>query len=116
MLHPMRRREFLTETGRTALSLCFLPLTARVKENQAYSEPRDGVAWRDRIDDAENQLPKLMQEAVVPGLSIAVIKDAKLSWHRGFGVKDSESRTPVDNDTMFEAASMSIRLCRDEAV
>jgi CubicO group peptidase (beta-lactamase class C family) len=48
-----------------------------------------------------------MQEAVVPCLSISVIKDAKLSWHRGFGVKDSKSRTPVDNDTMFEAASMS---------
>ena len=48
-----------------------------------------------------------MQEAKVPGLSIAIIKGAKLGWRRGFGVKDNASKEPVDNDTMFEAASMS---------
>jgi CubicO group peptidase (beta-lactamase class C family) len=30
-----------------------------------------------------------------------------LQWRRGFGVKDSASKEPVDNDTIFEAASMS---------
>jgi len=48
-----------------------------------------------------------MQESTVPGLSIGIIKDAKLAWRRGFGVKDSVSKEPVDTDTMFEAASMS---------
>ena len=48
-----------------------------------------------------------MEEAKVPGLSIAIIKDAKLDWRRGFGVKDAASRKPVDDDTVFEAASMS---------
>jgi CubicO group peptidase (beta-lactamase class C family) len=48
-----------------------------------------------------------MEEAIVPGLSIALIKDSKLLWRRGFGVKDSASKEPVDNDTVFEAASVS---------
>ncbi len=48
-----------------------------------------------------------MEEAIVPGLSIALIEDGKLLWRRGFGVKDSASKEPVDNETVFEAASVS---------
>jgi CubicO group peptidase (beta-lactamase class C family) len=55
----------------------------------------------------EKQIPELMEQAVVPGFSIALIADAKLVWRRGFGVKNSVSKEPVDNDTVFEAASTS---------
>jgi len=48
-----------------------------------------------------------MEEFVVPGLSIALVRNAKLVWRRGFGVKDANSREPVDHDTVFEAASVS---------
>lgn len=44
---------------------------------------------------------------VVPGLSMGIVKDAQLRWRRGFGVKDAASKKPVDDDTVFEAASMS---------
>ena len=40
-------------------------------------------------------------------LAIAIIKDAKVLWRRGFGVRDSASKEPVDNDTVFPAASVS---------
>src|SRR6202023_2071285 len=53
------------------------------------------------------RIPKLMDKAVVPGFSIVIIQDAKLLWRRGFGVKNSASKEPVDNDTVFEAASTS---------
>ena len=59
------------------------------------------------IAHMEKQIPMWLEESKVPGLSIAVIKDAKLAWRRGFGVKVNGSKEPVDNDTMFEAASMS---------
>lgn len=59
------------------------------------------------IADLENQIPKWMQEGKVPGVSIAVIKDAKLAWRGGFGFADSASREPVDVNTVFEAASVS---------
>jgi CubicO group peptidase (beta-lactamase class C family) len=55
----------------------------------------------------ESEITKRMEEAKVPGLSIAIIKDGKLFWRRAFGVKESASKEPVDNDTLFEAASVS---------
>jgi CubicO group peptidase (beta-lactamase class C family) len=68
---------------------------------------KDETPWKTLIADLEKQIPKLMEAAKVPGLSIALIKDAKLLWRRGFGVKDSASKEPVDNDTVFELASVS---------
>ncbi|MDQ3674413.1 MAG: beta-lactamase family protein [Gemmatimonadota bacterium] len=50
---------------------------------------------------------ELMKGAIVPGLSIAVIKDSELVWKRGFGVKDSISGGNVDDDTVFDVASVS---------
>ena len=47
-----------------------------------------------------------MEEHLLPGLSIAIIKDGKLGWRRGFGIKNSASKEPVDNATVFEAGSM----------
>jgi CubicO group peptidase (beta-lactamase class C family) len=105
--HPMRRRDFLVESGRTALSFCLLPLVARAQASQKSAEFKGGTSSGTLIADLERLIPKLMEEAVVPGLSIAIIKDAKLLWRRGFGVKDGESNVPVDSDTVFEAASVS---------
>ncbi len=48
-----------------------------------------------------------MEETNVPGVSIALIRDGKVAWSRGFGVKDRVSGAPVDGRTVFEAASMS---------
>ena len=43
----------------------------------------------------------------IPGISVAVIKDSKVVYHRGFGVKNAATREPVTDDTVFEAASMT---------
>jgi CubicO group peptidase (beta-lactamase class C family) len=67
----------------------------------------DSLPGKTLIADLEKQIPQLMEKAKVPGLSIAVVKDGKLFWRRGFGVKDNASKGPVDNDTVFEAASTS---------
>jgi CubicO group peptidase (beta-lactamase class C family) len=107
MSHQMRRREFLVESSGAALSFSLLPLVARAQENQKPAELKDGTPSKTLSADLEKQIPKLMDEAMVPGLSMAIIKDAKLLWRRGFGVKDSASKEPVDNDTVFEAASTS---------
>jgi CubicO group peptidase (beta-lactamase class C family) len=107
LVHPMRRRDFLVESGRAALGLPFLGLMPRAQGAQKSSASKDASAWEALAGDLEKQLPKLMDEAFVPGLSIALIKDAKLFWRRAFGVKDSGSKEPVDDDTVFEAGSVS---------
>ncbi len=43
----------------------------------------------------------------IPGLSVAVIKDSQVVYHRGFGVKNASTQEPVAADTVFEAASMT---------
>ena len=48
-----------------------------------------------------------MKHYNVPGVSIAVISEGRLSWARGFGLADVESGRPVDENTMFRAASIS---------
>jgi CubicO group peptidase (beta-lactamase class C family) len=69
---------------------------------------RDSRAFRlSPMTDLEKQLPPLMEEHHVPGVSLAVISGGKLAERRTFGVEDAESRIPVDVATMFEAASMS---------
>ncbi len=102
----MRRREFLVGSGRTALIFPLVPLAIRAQGNQISAASKDGT-WAALIADLEKQVPKVMQETMVPGASLAIVQDGRLRWHRAFGVKDSASGKPVDHDTIFEAASMS---------
>lgn len=87
MSHRMRRKEFLVESSRVALSFSLLPFVAPAQGNQKSAELKNGAASETLIADFERLIPRLMEEALVPGLSIALIKDAKLFWRRGFGVK-----------------------------
>ncbi len=95
----MLRRVFLKKTGRASVGASLFPL--------AIYAQRDVDAWDHMVADIERQLPRLLMEAAVPGGSIAVIRDAKLFWRRGFGVANATSGRRVDPDTVFEAASMS---------
>jgi CubicO group peptidase (beta-lactamase class C family) len=49
----------------------------------------------------------MMERMHVPGVSIAVIKDYKIHWAKGWGVADADTHAPVTPDTMFQAASIS---------
>jgi CubicO group peptidase (beta-lactamase class C family) len=79
-------------------------------------------AIADRIKQVENNLrpdiiygdsiPKLnllqqMAAYKVNGLTIAVIKDHKIEWAKGYGWADVEEKRPVTVDTRFQAASIS---------
>ena len=57
------------------------------------------------LDNAD--VEALMKKHNVPGVSVAVIKDFKIEWAKGYGVADAETGTPVTTDTMFQAASIS---------
>src|SRR5215475_7107753 len=50
---------------------------------------------------------QLLTQFKVPGVSIAVIKNFRVEWARGYGVADVETGEPVTPDTMFQAASIS---------
>ncbi len=53
------------------------------------------------------KLPERMTHHKVPGVSIAVIKDFKIHWAKGYGVMDISTKKPVTTTTLFQAASIS---------
>jgi CubicO group peptidase (beta-lactamase class C family) len=59
------------------------------------------------ISDLETLIPGLMKKARVPGLQIALIREGKIIWNRGFGVKNASTKKPVTQETIFEAASLT---------
>ncbi|HVI73118.1 MAG TPA: serine hydrolase domain-containing protein, partial [Pyrinomonadaceae bacterium] len=59
------------------------------------------------VSRLEQTIPHLMTEADIPGLSIAVIQDSKVIWTRGFGVTNAETKARVNDNTVFEAASLT---------
>jgi CubicO group peptidase (beta-lactamase class C family) len=62
---------------------------------------------RAEIASVEKLVPRLMKDGDVPGLSLAVVRDGKIAYSRAFGVRDSSKDAPIDDDTIFEAASLS---------
>lgn len=60
----------------------------------------------DTPDRPRTSLEARMRALAVPGVSIAVIKDGKLEWARGFGVA-KVGGPPVTTQTLFAAASVS---------
>lgn len=52
-------------------------------------------------------VPALLAEHHVPGLAIALIRDGRLAWSKGYGLRAAGSGEAVGPDTVFEAASMS---------
>jgi CubicO group peptidase (beta-lactamase class C family) len=55
----------------------------------------------------EREIPRLMKEADIPGLSMAVVCNGQICWSKAFGVRNRETNDPVDENTMFEAASLT---------
>jgi len=99
------RRSFVAQLAAAAFS-------SRVSYVVAGDSAQDRALVTD--DPLEQLVPRLqdvisqtVQTHSVPGLSVALIRDAQIAWTGGFGVQDKESGEPVDADTVFEAASLT---------
>jgi CubicO group peptidase (beta-lactamase class C family) len=57
--------------------------------------------------ELDSFIETLLDSTNIPGLSIAIINDAKIVYHDVFGVTDITTMEPVDNYSLFEAASIS---------
>ena len=59
------------------------------------------------IREIEKLAQKQIQENALPGLAIAVVFQDKTVYAKGFGVRDTNTKVPVDADTVFQLASLS---------
>ncbi len=55
----------------------------------------------------DQRVPDLMRKYAIPGGAVAVVREGKLIYARGFGYADAESRAPVQPDALFRIASVS---------
>ena len=55
----------------------------------------------------DRDIPQLMKEGDVPGLSIALVRDGEVVWRHAYGVKNAKTKDLVADSTVFEAASLS---------
>jgi CubicO group peptidase (beta-lactamase class C family) len=65
----------------------------------------------DQVNQAVRETQRLCEEQVekdaVPGLAIAVVFQDQVLYAAGFGVRDVNTREPVNADTVFQLASLS---------
>jgi CubicO group peptidase (beta-lactamase class C family) len=88
---------------KTSFVVCVFALLAATIFAQAKVDAKS----KQLIAQLEKDIPQLMKDGEVPGLSIAVIDDAKVVWQQSFGVANSSTNQPVNENTIFEAASLS---------
>ncbi|MBK7010829.1 MAG: serine hydrolase [Saprospiraceae bacterium] len=75
---------------------------------QKIKEVENNICGSILIND-ENPVHILDRMALynVKGLSLAVIKDHKIAWAKGYGWADEEEKRPVTTETLFEPGSIS---------
>jgi CubicO group peptidase (beta-lactamase class C family) len=71
-------------------------LLMRTLSAVAADEPTDGLKAR---------IVKALDEWQVPGLAIAIVKDDRVLFAKGFGVRKLAEAAPVDADTLFAIGS-----------
>ena len=76
----------------------------------AYAQEKGHVTAA-QVENAIREIEKLaqkqIQENALPGLAIAVVFQDKEVYAKGFGVRDVNTKAPVDADTVFQLASVS---------
>lgn len=58
-------------------------------------------------DSLDAYIQEGMKDWNIPGLAIAIVKDGKVVVMKGFGVRNLETKEPVDENTLFMIASNS---------
>ncbi|GAB5382633.1 MAG: serine hydrolase domain-containing protein [Aliiglaciecola sp.] len=59
------------------------------------------------LDEFDKKLDALRQEKMIPGMSVAVVKDNQLLWSKGYGHADSNREIAVTPETPFWIASVT---------
>jgi len=61
----------------------------------------------DRANEVDNFIESYQKYYGIPGISLALIKDGKLVYHKTYGVLNSMTGEKVNDNTLFEAASIT---------
>src|SRR5215204_5113298 len=82
------------------------PVTPPVTPPAQQAIPISGAAVPG-MGSYDKAIADFMRKHAIPGGAVAVLRDGKLIYARGFGYADVENRTPVQPDALFRIASVS---------
>ncbi|MEP1447359.1 MAG: serine hydrolase domain-containing protein [Paraglaciecola sp.] len=108
-------KTFAISIGMLAVLGCDKPAPQQIKTNQTKSQPesqllKTGLTERIRIKDQTPWLQTLEQRQKhynVPGVSLAFMRNGRVVWTLQSGVKDLTTNHPLDENTVFQAGSIS---------
>ena len=80
-------------------------------DQSAESSPTVPGLSASQVDDAVNQLDEIVQGTMsklgTPGVAVAVVQDDRVVTTRTYGVRSTETQEPVNEQTLFQIASLS---------
>ena len=84
---------------------------AQVQANPLPSQTSGVPLQAVRIDEAIARLDvlagEIMRRSGIPGMSVAVVREGRTVFAKGFGIRKAGESAPVDADTVFQIASIS---------
>ena len=87
------RRSFLVLNAAAGLGLSAFPILNKAQNKKAsvnrlnLTEPNAKT-----IANLQKLIPDLMEHQLVPGISVAVVRNAKIVWSEAFGVGNVEAK------------------------
>ena len=87
-----------------------------VGQPATLGEPDSATDFQVRIEGVQHPsrqgldvltIEEVMKRFGVPGMGVAVIRNFEVHWAKGYGIADVETGIPVDDETLFQAASIS---------
>ena len=70
-----------------------------------FASASDAPTLEQRLQKLAESLEAARENAHIPGMSIAIVKDDKVVWARGFGLADVAAEKPADEDTIYAIGS-----------
>jgi CubicO group peptidase (beta-lactamase class C family) len=87
--------------------VCAAPLSAQDAATNARMAAFESGLVAPPDQGAGTTIQQRMDHYGVPGVSVAVIRDGKVSWAKGYGVQQAGGTDPIDTETVFSVGSVS---------
>ena len=122
MPKDLSRRQALKLSAASLAALGATQPSGQAEEpSVAFARAGSSTNGRIETDGLHRTITGLLESSGLPGLSIAIIEDGRLAGFKGFGHANRQTRQPVTETTIFQAASLTkptfayvvLRLCEE---
>jgi len=88
-------------------SLLFFFITSAAWSELPTANPEAVGLSSDRLNIISASLKAQIEKGVIPGAVVMVVRDGKIAYFESFGMRDLETSSPMQKDTIFQIYSMT---------